>query len=1040
MTRKKKIMKPQDSFKSVLAALNPEQKQAVTTIEGPTMVIAGPGTGKTHVLAARVAYILDTQEVSPSNILALTFTDAAAKNMRERIVSMIGTAGYRVAIATFHSFCGEVLATHPEFFDLARESQPLTDLERHSIFEEVLLGTQLEALKPLNRPLYYLKEVQSRISDLKRENVSPDKFEFILSAEAQQLEQDLTELTKSEKKKREKNLLKQKELLTLYVKYQALLRERNRYDFDDMITMVVEAFQKHDELLAEYQEQLHYILVDEYQDTNSSQNAIVDLLASWWGADANVFVVGDPHQSIFRFQGASVENMLGFLERYPDAAVITLKTGYRCPQSIYDAAHTSISQNSSTLVSEKSLQPQQERVLQDALTTRLLSPASKKDTNSKITVLQAPTRLLENHSIVTNVSQLLEKGVQPQEIAILYKNHADASELSELFLELGIPFETDYSGNVYDDEYVRQLIAVLRVIQSLTSQEDSSAFFDVLLLDWLKLPRLAVLQVARIASKQRTAFVEVLEHDVDKLASKYSIDTEGFTALKAFKQKIEDLRAQAANKQFHAWFEVVISDEGLGLFNWLVKNAPQKSHIFALNSLFSEIKKWVQVDAQFSLNDFISAVDTCIENGIVLKTQTLRARKNVVTFSTVHKAKGQEWKYVFIHSLRDKKWGNTTSRTLLPLPGSILSHVDVTDLEQDEDDRRLFYVALTRARRQTYLSFAATESEGKSVRTYIQSLFLSEIMLFVEQTSDEDVEKRAQQIEKAITTEPKEKKTSVTQSEKDFYSALISDFTLSVTSLNAYLKEPKEFLYNSLLKIPRAKEPFMSFGTAIHNTLEDMYAHLDAQQPQLPPLEKVHAIFIKYLQKEQLAANVYRLWEKKGHEALTAYYHHVQGQVVKPLFTERFFGGMFGRTVLHDGAFEIPLSGRLDRIDLIDPVAKTVRLVDYKTGKPRSSNAIVASTQTSQSLLSDREKQLPEAIRGPYKRQLIFYVLLAQLDASFPYTVSHAVFEFVEPTPSGSLVSRSFTITQEEVALLKELIIEVMREIRSLSFLELLEE
>lgn len=1028
-------MQHQPSFNQVFEALNEQQKRAVMTTEGPVMVIAGPGTGKTHVLACRIAHILATQDCEPRNILALTFTDAAAKNMRERIVQMIGPAGYHVAVATFHSFCSEVISEHPEYFDVARESTPLSDLERHSFFEDLLLHTKLELLRPLNRQLYYLREVQSSISDLKREGVSPEEFEAIVIAEAQNLEAESAELKTAERIKREKNLQKQRELHTLYVKYQALLLKNNRFDFDDMVTMVAHAFMMHDELVAEYQEQLQYILVDEYQDTNSSQNKVVDALASFWGEQANVCVVGDPHQSIFRFQGASVENMLGFLERYPAAEVITLEVGYRCPQVLYDAAHTSISHNSFISGTRNALAEDQENVLKKALGTKLSSIHTSTET-SGLQLFEAPNQLLEHQFIIEQVKKLLALSVSPSEIAILYRNHADVAELSELLQAENIPFETDYSENIFDDVYIAQLLEVISMIDGITRIEESTRFFEVLLYEWLDLPRLAVLQTARIASKLRTSFVEVLEKDVEELSSDFSLDREGFVQLQTFKEKLEELRARAANMQFHAWFELLISDDGLGFHSWLVSHAPRKEHLLPLNSLFSEVKKWVAKSSAFSLSDFLTAIHTMKEHGLVVKTQRIQASPNRVTLCSVHKAKGREWEYVFLLALRDKKWGNARKRNLLPLPQGILKHVDTSQQEDNEEDRRLFYVALTRAKKQTFLSYATSEVDGKAVRSFIRSMFISEIEAYTTTLPEAQNQELGDLVSARLEKTVEVQTNPSTQDEIAFFTSLVVDFKLSVTAFNTYLKDQREFVYNSLLQVPRAKAPHMSYGTAIHAALEKYYTQIDKNSGvSALSLQELQGYFSSCLQKESLLQADFESWEKRGLAALQSYYDHHARELKKPLFTERFFGGTFNKVTIMDGRHQIDLTGRLDRIDLIDPQRKLVRLVDYKTGKAKSQNDIEATTQVALKNLSLREQSLPEAIRGAYKRQLVFYVLLAQLDASFPYTVGDTVFEFIEPTESGKLIERHFTITQDEVEQLKTLIIEVMREIRNLDFL-----
>jgi len=238
------------AFERIYQKLNLSQKEAVDSIEGPVMVIAGPGTGKTQVLAARIANILLKTDVDPRNILALTFTESAAKNMRERVVSMIGPTGYQVHITTFHGFCNDLILQYPEYFPISRDSTPLSELEKYQIFETILAELDLEVLKPLNRPLFYLKDLIKAISDLKREGINPLEFKKIVTEEYQ----DLSEIKSVvEKRKLAKNKQKNQELSLIYQQYESQLLKQIRYDFDDMITMTLAALGQQPEFLLEIQ-------------------------------------------------------------------------------------------------------------------------------------------------------------------------------------------------------------------------------------------------------------------------------------------------------------------------------------------------------------------------------------------------------------------------------------------------------------------------------------------------------------------------------------------------------------------------------------------------------------------------------------------------------------------------------------------------------------------------------------------------------------------------------------------------------------------
>ena len=311
--------------------LNPAQQLAVDTIDGPVMVIAGPGTGKTQIIAERIANILKQTDTAPDSILALTFTESGAKSMRERLITTIGATAYYVNISTFHAFCSQVIQEFPDRFSLTA-TEPLAELERVEIFHEIFDSHQFDYLKPVNQPHYYTAALIKAIQELKREGITPIALKKLLPLEA--------------KTKADQYLLnKNQELQQIYTLYQKALTARGRYDFEDMINFVVEAFTRDETLLRTYQERLQYFLIDEYQDTNSSQNQVINLLAGFWGQEANVFVVGDPNQSIYRFQGASLENFIGFTKTYPHAKIITLEQNYRSHQLILDSSFALIQKN-----------------------------------------------------------------------------------------------------------------------------------------------------------------------------------------------------------------------------------------------------------------------------------------------------------------------------------------------------------------------------------------------------------------------------------------------------------------------------------------------------------------------------------------------------------------------------------------------------------------------------------------------------------------------------------------------------------------------
>src|SRR3989339_1934922 len=286
------------AFESAYKKLNPTQKLAVDSIEGPVLVLAGPGTGKTQVLTVRIANVLKETDTDPSSILALTYTDAAAREMKERLIGLIGQDGYYVKIGTFHALCNEIISDNPDRFARPAGMQNVTELERVNIISEILEKNTFELLKPVNAPQMYIKDIIGAISILKREGITLKRFAELVATLTEEFEMEKDGMTKTARTEKETLIKKNTDLLFIYEKYQEKLKVIGRLDFEDMINWVVEAFESDPDFLQQYEENFQYILVDEYQDTNSAQNRLGFALSSFWGDKANIFCVGDANQSI----------------------------------------------------------------------------------------------------------------------------------------------------------------------------------------------------------------------------------------------------------------------------------------------------------------------------------------------------------------------------------------------------------------------------------------------------------------------------------------------------------------------------------------------------------------------------------------------------------------------------------------------------------------------------------------------------------------------------------------------------------------------
>lgn len=986
------------NFQIAYNQLNSNQRLAVDTIDGPVMVIAGPGTGKTQVLSTRIANILQKTDTPPDAILALTFTESAAKNMRQRLISIIGETAYYLHISTFHAFCTDIIRTNPDQFLVSIEAEPLSDLEKIQIIQTILDQHPFAKLKPVNAPYFYTKTILKCLSDLKREGILPENFAKIVktchqpAGEAGSISQDKN-LTKTEFTTQEKNLAKNEELLKIYELYQKEILKRHRFDFEDMINLVMEKFQSEEDFLRSYQERFQYFLVDEYQDTNSAQNAILYELASFWGEEANLFVVGDPHQSIYRFQGASFENILDFQKHFPKATLINLTDNYRSNQTILDASFALI---------QKNLRKEQKNLF---LTTEKLK-SLKSVPEEKISVLSFPSETVEEYFIVDQIKKLIKSGVSPEEIAILYRHNADSGNLSDLLSKEKITYNLEGGIDILIDPTINKLLKLLQLIVKSKNQTDDLELFTILHYEFFHFDPLDILKLSRQASAEKKHLIEVIDSSRDAINRVSTSDK--FTC---FLTQITHWQHLDATLTFSQFFEVVLQESGF--LDWILMQNDRVEKLNRLHSLFATIKSLNRSDHRLNLTVFLRNVALMIQNNLKITEEDLDLTKDAITLSTVHKAKGKEWQYVFMMKTIDGKWGNNSKRELLKLPPGILKNTDLSQIETNEEERRLFYVAVTRAKQKIFVTYSESTNQNQRRIENLPSLFLAEIphqYLQNKGSFDFNSETVMKKMLQSQTISP----DVFLQKEMDFLQKIIRDFKLSPTALETYLTCPYKFKLNNLIKVPRAKQPYLCFGTAVHRALELFYQQFQKTQ-SLPEKNYLIQEFGKALEKEVLTDTEQQSQLQRGQKALGVYYDYYQNDFGPTLYTEKFFGYGNSQTYLED----IPLTGKIDRIDFVETAKKTVRVVDYKTGKPKSRNFIEGKTLDS---------------NGAYKRQLIFYKLLTQLDHNFPLIVTETQLDFIEPDNYNKLKKENFTIVEEEVTELKKTIRQVMRQIRNLHF------
>ncbi|MFC1780511.1 ATP-dependent helicase [Patescibacteria group bacterium] len=927
-------------------------------------------------------------------ILALTFTESGAKAMRERLVEIIGPSAYYVNITTFHSFCTDVIKEFQEEFLISEDTTPLSDLERIQLFREILDSNSFEILKPTNSPYYYINDLIRAVQDLKREGISPIEFRNLIDDDKERInniEKKVNPRTnkpyaKYAKEKRE--LTKQKELLTIFTQYQTQINKLNRFDFEDMINLVVDKLQSDKNFKLTLQERYLYVLIDEYQDTNSAQNQIVKLLTDHWESP-NVFVVGDDEQSIYRFQGASLENIHYFKNLFKKANIITLTSNYRSSQYILDASRSLISKN---LLKLKEI---------------------KKDLRSKIKRKNVPIKVakfsnsdIENSYISSKIKELMKNKVDPDEIAILVRHNRDIDNLKDSLTRSNIRFEIATGKNILEEGDIKRLLLLLKVIHNLRVKPSNDIdFFTLLNFEFLNFDKLDILKLARFASVKRVNLIDAILNE--DLFSEIKLNKP--KKLIELTEKLNSWQKLSSNKTFVKFFETVIQESGF--LNWILSDKLNISRINSVNTLFNEVKNLNYADHNLNLETFLANIELMEENNIKIEKQTCGEDTDAIKLLTAHKAKGLEFEYVFIAKCIDKKWGNNRQRASIKLPTKILSNVDIEKGEKNEDERRLFYVALTRAKKQIFITFSDRYTSDGFERQAIPSMFISEIDKgYLKEEDTKDFEKKfADNVVNQLKLPVSEKETL---KEEDFLNSLLSNFKLSVTALNTYLKCHYKFKINNILRTPRAKPTYLAFGTAIHKAFEKFFRKfIKIKKP--PQKLLLFKEFEKALEKELLDEKEFKETLQRGKKVLDEYYEKNKDRFTEPLYIEYSFG--FRKVRLGD----ISLSGKIDKIEFVNKDKKEVKVIDYKTGTPKTRGEIEGKTKYSD---------------GDLLRQLLFYKILSQLDRNFNYTVVKGEFDFVESKSGKGAKKEEYEYSDEQIENLKNTIRENMKQIYNLEF------
>ncbi|MBA3789304.1 ATP-dependent helicase [Patescibacteria group bacterium] len=989
-----------EEYEVAYARMNAEQKEAVETIDGPVFVIAGPGTGKTQILTLRIANILRRTDTPPETILALTFTEAGANEMRSRLAKMIGTRGHKVRIHTFHGFAESLISRYPDAFSRIVGGEIATDVERAEMLDEAILNTTVQYLRPFGDPLYYHYEASRTISTMKRENVTPEVLAQKIAIAEQEYEAIPEKVhtkgkyegkLKGEYESLQKKIAKTRDLLAVYEAYEAQLTEHHRYDYEDVILEAVRALTTDEGFRREVQESIFYVHADEHQDANRAQNALLELLVEH-DERPNLFVLGDEKQAIYRFQGADLDNVHYFRERFPDTKIIALIANYRSHQTILDSALSLIAASPDTRLSRVALVASSE----ESAKKNIKEKNGKGDVIAPIRRVACDTPADEMDFLAGEIQGLLNDGVSTEEIAVLVRRNQDVSYVAGSLSGMGIPVGMG-TDNALQNRFVRVLWRLLEAVVE-PKEENLGALFT---LPGFALSGADVWRMMDYARREKMPALSILGNTRMLEAAKVQ-NVEGAMKLKS---TLDELSRLAAVER-----PAVVAQAALaatGMMDSILLASDRSETLVAIRELLDSFEELSQREHDALLPRGLALLKLHEKRNLPL-TRKAQETPGLVRVMTVHRAKGREFEYVYVPVLTDRAWSTRNRPEHFYLPDILSGSVEL------EDERRLLYVAMTRAKRAVTLSYATTREDG---REEIACALLEEIdptliaasewhssevkddaALLVQQT------KRAQKMLKPLhELEP-------STDDLDTLRRAFLAYGLSPTGFNNYLQCSWKYFYVNLLRIPEAENKYMLYGTAIHKALK-AYADRRTRGEDVPVTYAIENFNIA-LRRAPLTTRDIEELKVKGTKALTAWW--TEHQSSWPVKTESEFA-VETSIILNDG-MSLALRGNIDRMD---PLPGSVfSVVDYKTGKVRSKNELMGKTKDAD---------------GNYYRQLIFYkLLLAGADPS--REMSEGIIEFVEPDEGGKIRSEKFDISKDEVTQLESDIRKAADEILTLSF------
>ena len=853
-------------MEDLLKDLNPEQKKAVTHGKGPLIIIAGAGTGKTKVITHRIAHLISSKMAKPEEILAVTFTEKAASEMEERVDLLIPYSYSFVDISTFNSFGEQILRDYGIEIGYSPDFKLLDEVEQAIFFREHLFQFQLDYYRPLSSPTRFIQDILLAIKRLKQEDIKPQEYlEY-----AEKLEQEASDDVTKERAR------KHKEMARVFNNFQDCLRTEGKIDFEDQVTLVVDLFRQRSSVLEVFQDKYQFILVDEFQDTNYIQFELLKLIAS---KHRNLTVVGDDDQSIFRFRGASLANIHNFRKIYPDYEKVVLNKNYRSTQPILDSAYKLIQQNNPYRLE---VQENIDKTLESSL----------EETGKSIHMLTFDTLSHEADRVAELIEEKEKEGIRLSDMAILVRRNADADAFLRALNMKGIPFRFSGSRGLYTQDEVKILVAF---IKTLTDFDDSKSLFFLALTEVYNLDPYDLTPLTNYANKKNFPLHRVFKMVYEE---KNPVDLSA-SAEKTVKQIVEDMLYFVRYASSHnAGHVVYVFLEKSGYLKSLVEKGDLSSELKIKNIriFFDKIRKFSELTEDDSIYSFAQHLDLLQQVGDNPATAEAELEEVAVNVLTFHKAKGLEFPVVFMVSLIADRFPGRHRKEKIPVPDDILKE-DLPETEKYyQEERRLFYVGMTRAKMLLYMTWA--KDYGLKRLKKVSPFVLEALDL----PSLPDEVQKASTLEEIQRYAPYTSKAPVSQKIRE-----MGVLNLSYSQVDDYLTCPLRYKFRRIMRIPVLPHHNLVFGLVCHNTIH-YYLKMKMRGKIVTEKELLQAYEERWVNEGFLSREHEEMRKKVGEEAMRLYFRRQESSDLLPQFLEKKF------RVLLEG---VKLTGRWDRVDYL---------------------------------------------------------------------------------------------------------------------------